>query len=97
MQRTLGAASRAFCGAYRSAGCPRLDRDAKITDPKAITTKTFYDDLSRRTATVKNYKAGSDYWTVEPLQPKARAMGRGRFPMPRLRSGSLSGSVVTWW
>jgi YD repeat-containing protein len=47
-------------------------RTQTVTDPKAVTTKTFYDDLGRRTATVEDYKAGSDYWTVEPLQPKAR-------------------------
>ena len=63
-------------GTYKPAGCPRVVRDANISGPKAITTKIFYDDLGRRTATVENYKAGSDYWTVEPLQPKTRAAGR---------------------
>ena len=42
------------------------------TDPEGIVSKFYHDDLGRRTAAVENYMAGSKYWTVEPLLPKAR-------------------------
>ena len=43
-----------------------------VTDPQGVVSKAWHDDLGRRTATVENYHPGPDYWTREPLQPKAR-------------------------
>ncbi|MCG3180448.1 MAG: hypothetical protein BIFFINMI_02809 [Phycisphaerae bacterium] len=53
--------------AYADSG--RVD---STTDAKGHVSKPFYDDLGRTTAQVNNYKAGSAYWTSEPLSPKAR-------------------------